>query len=463
MSWFRVFAATAAFHLTTMVPPAFAGGDEDEVFSDRFESLQISQHGITWTFDQPYTAGRFANGDWWVVGPVTILRISPPSVEVDGRVQHGSMLNPVSAGPQGYDSHAEYSYSADANVAFEVSPDQPLVLAPGSSLVSSITADEAGRWPQLDDAAVLTVLAAAPPEGSFRPPYSGPDKSVAFNADQLDYGLLDNLAPVAQTPALESVADDFQRPWIDHFPDWSTQKMAPANNMPNYGREIATAVGRAALMLHLDFSDEEKETLLIRLVQLGIDNYGVVASGGLNAWAPNGGHDQGRKWPILFAGLMLDDPDMKAIGARSGDYLYADGHGPGNPPDDYVHFGEDGQTFYVRETAPGEYHYDCGGYTAEHVGMPEWGIRYSRDPCTANVDWSASYRGCCTANSFLGFVLAARIMNAMELWNHDALFDYQDRYMDIQEPGSWQRAWDDFSEHMWDGYRTQFQGRRRQR
>jgi hypothetical protein len=37
--------------------------------------------------------------------------------------------------------------------------------------------------------------------------------------------------------------------------------------------------------------------------ELGIDNYGVLKAGG--KWPADGGHMNGRKWPILFAGLLL--------------------------------------------------------------------------------------------------------------------------------------------------------------
>ena len=46
---------------------------------------QISQFGITWTFAQPVTYGQFANGDYWVVGPVQIASIDPPSADIGGR------------------------------------------------------------------------------------------------------------------------------------------------------------------------------------------------------------------------------------------------------------------------------------------------------------------------------------------------------------------------------------------
>ncbi|MHC4400032.1 MAG: hypothetical protein ACYTG0_10155 [Planctomycetota bacterium] len=37
----------------------------------------VSQHGITWTFEKPTPAGRFITGDWYVVGPVTVVKITP--------------------------------------------------------------------------------------------------------------------------------------------------------------------------------------------------------------------------------------------------------------------------------------------------------------------------------------------------------------------------------------------------
>jgi len=44
----------------------------------------ISQFGITWTFNQQHEFGQFANGDYWVVGPVTIVAIDllPPILPV---------------------------------------------------------------------------------------------------------------------------------------------------------------------------------------------------------------------------------------------------------------------------------------------------------------------------------------------------------------------------------------------
>jgi len=435
----------------------------------------ISQFGITWTFDKSYPCGQFTNNDWWVVGPLTIIIIDPVSTDIAGRVMHGSMINPSpTLGAQGYDSSmVGPGFNPSLNVARpngqDLSSSNTLVVQPGSSLISSISITEAGYRPQLKTGAVLTVLDNPAPAGSFRPPFVNLSKDIKFNKSQLNYSLLSRLAPAASAPRLKQQVGDeqwdsvermFERPWLDHAGGWTGAYIHPSDNMPNYGRDLSDQIGNGALMLHLDFTDQEKETLLIRFVQLGIDLYGIVQDGGQNNWAPNGGHASGRKWPILFAGLILGDPEMKAIGSRSGDYLYTSGYRPDNPPPDYVHFGEDSQTFYVQETSPGVYNYGYGGYQAEDVGLPEWGIRHSPYIGQDGKDWYLSYRRCCTANSWAGFVLAAHNMGVRDLWNHDRLFDYADRYLDIEEQlgnkGSYIRQWTRFPENMWDTYRANY-------
>lgn len=432
-------------------------------------SSQISQHGITWTFDKAYRAGRFINGDWWVQGPVTMINISPASTVSGARTINGSMINPSpqNGNHQGYDS-AMYAneYEAARNAARpnqnSLSAANPLTLPVNSSLISTISIAAEANRPQLKTAAILTVLAAPPPAGSFRPPYCGTDKTTRYNISQLNYSLLQSLTPTASTPTLAAVERYFERPWIDHIPGWSAGYQHPEDNMPNYGREIATQVGIGALMLHLNFSNDDKRTLLIRYIQLGIDLYGIIQNGGINNWEPDGGHASGRKWPILFAGLMLDDAKMKAIGQKSGIYLYSGSYGPGNPPPDYIHFGEDGQTFYVTQAdVDREHTVNWEGiigkaYLTSDIGMPEWGIRHSTDPGIDNKDWTASYRQCCTAHAWPGFVLAAHMMNVKSLWNYPALFDYQDRYMTTETPHQWMRCWDRFTEDMWDTYRADY-------
>jgi hypothetical protein len=416
----------------------------------------LSQFGITWTLDLEYEYGQFANGDYWVIGPVTVTAISPASVLSGTRTMNGSMINPspTSGAIQGYDSsmYGQYGpyYDPALNAARPnnqpLSAANPLILPPGSSLVSTISHHEAGVRPQLQTAAVLTVLAAPPPTGSFRPPYSGSDKTIRYNVSQINAGLLKALSPVASTPELAEVERYFERPWIDHVPNWLSDYLHPSENLPYYSREISTRVGSGALMLHLNVPN--KDTLLIRYLQVGIDLYGVAQDGGEHNWVPNGGHSSGRKWPILFAGLMLDDADMQNIGP---------GDGSGT-----VYFGEDAQTFYVSQVDIDMTHDpDLRGcyleeYAQSDLGLVEWGIRHATEPDQDNKAWCAIYRRCCTANAWAGFVLSALIMDVQELWAHDPLFDYQDRYMALQPPGDWTRCQSDFTEEMWDTYRDEF-------
>jgi len=449
-----------------------------------YAERQISQFGITWTFDKDYPVGRFANGDYWIVGLVTIIRIEPPSTEINGRTINGSMLNPSPklGTVQGYDSTMYGSYGPHFDPSLNVvrpnnkdlTASNPLILQPHSSLVSTISIADTGHRPQLKTAAILSVLAESAPEGSFRPSYCGVDKTIKFNKNQLDYSLLANLKPVPSRPGLAKVERYFERPWIDHVPGWMGRYHHPAENMPDYGREMATQIGIGALMLHLNFTKQEKETLLVRFVQLGIDLYRIVQDGGKVNWVCNGGHASGRKYPILFAGLVLNNSDMKNIGRPD-----LPGYNPLHQA--YVHFGEDDQVFYVSDEdiykppyemhkyhdgftyyghGKGDKHRDYLEYKEHHRGMPEWGIVHATVRNQDGLNWDASYRKSCTANSWAGFILATHIMGATDLWNHDALFDYMDRYMQVQKQavgvGNWTRQQSKFTESMWDYYRPYY-------
>lgn len=403
----------------------------------------ISRQGFTWTFDGPHLVGQFVNGDWWVVGPVDIVSISPRSQNNAGRVMHGSMVNPdPSVRDQAYDStmyagNAASFFRSGQNVALGVDAAHPLTLAGGSSLVSTESLSAPGVTPQLKRAAVLTVVSSQPPADAFRPPYSGTAKPIWREGD-LDVSKLATLAPQGAAPSFATAADWFDRVWLDHAHGWLGRYLHPEENMPDYGREMSDRVGNAALLLHTDAPLSQKRNLLVRFVQLGIDLYGIAENGG--RWPSDGGHSSGRKFPILFAGELLDDPQFLAATRRA-----------------HVRFGEDGQTFYVAETSPGIINFGHGGYTAQDVNLPEWGFQHDSNPSRDRRSWTAdNYRVCCTANCWLGWVLAARIMNLRSQWDHEALFDYQDRFMGIETPGTWTRSWSPFAESMWDHYRAQF-------
>jgi len=112
---------------------------------------QITQYGITWTFEKPVVAGKYITGDWWVVGPVKVMRVSPNpgSVSVDSTkiglnhwsdtslrrdttMRNGSMIVIKPNASQGYDSRNQLFDRSDC-VSF------PVVLEPNQSLISTIS------------------------------------------------------------------------------------------------------------------------------------------------------------------------------------------------------------------------------------------------------------------------------------------------------------------------------------
>jgi hypothetical protein len=134
-----------------------------------------------------------------------------------------------------------------------------------------------------------------------------------------------------------------------------------------------------------------------------------------------------------------------------------------------VRFGEDDQTFYITQDDIELVHQDSSGnlradwsYSASMLGMPEWGIRHFSEPVKDNPDWSAGYRRNLTAGAWCGWVLAARILGLRDLWNHHALFDYQDRYMKMEPvlgpliDGRVYRGFSAFADELWDKYRKHF-------
>ena len=381
------------------------------------------------------------------------------------------MVNPGADSKQGYDNRID-SYDEKLNAGLRgghaVSPDHPLSLQPNSSLVSMVSwlyrseEDAEPGTPRFNggtkaprpvtrSASVLTVLSQAPPEGSFRPPYCGKDKTVKFNVKNLDLTKLQNLNPVDGAPSPDQLVKDLGRPWIDHVFQFLGAMVHPSENMPQYGREIAATVCDAALVLNLDFSklhsETTKEKLLVPFVQLGIDLTGIADEGG--GWPANGGHHIGRKLPILIAGMVLNDDHMKNVGKWE------------------TRFQEDEQTFIVSQaevdiTHSGKWNPDKRAadkepYTREDIGMAEWGIVHKMQPEADNRGWRTPYRSV-NFNNIAGCALAVRIMGLVDAWNHPALFAYADRMMKKGEFDKGGNSPSTFLVNMWTQYGAGAQG-----
>lgn len=415
-------------------------------------ATSVSQFGITWTFSADKTVGQYANGDWWVVGPVTITSISPASTtDGTGWTRNGTMVNPVAAtvNPgQGYDSsvHLGSWWDGSLNLAPGFTG-RALTVSVNSSVISTISqntpdANVYDSNPQIAAGSVLTVVASAPAAGSFRPPMVGNDKTHWWNKASLNYGILQNLAPVASTAALDTVKSYFEKPWFFQFEGSSVQAMSPASNMPAYSREQANTLSQGLLSLHLNYPDAQKEVLYIRLVQVGIDVYGATKAG--TVWKGEGGQNAGRKAPMLLAGLALNDANILGWADAS----------------KHLIFQEDQQTWFVTQYDVGRVMTTADGrprntYTQSMVGLPEWGEQHIIYPANDASNWSSAYYRW-IGGAFLGNILAIKLIpGGQKAWNWPAVFAYADRYWGIESVSpSWSppNAIIPFVADMWRAY-----------
>ncbi|UCG56137.1 MAG: hypothetical protein JSU70_14845 [Phycisphaerales bacterium] len=447
----------------------------------------VSQYDISWTFEQPARVGRFVNGDWYVVGPVTIKAIDPrplygseiPRRELDRtdrnrpeaqRVRNGFMLNPPAQMRVAYDSGVRNWF--DASLIQKL----PVTMKPGDSLVSTISMPknlvlhaqlrnkiERG----VDDsspirtAAVLTCVGEPQPADAFRPAFCDRQQKI-YRARNLKRKLLPAVAATNSIPKVKQYVRFTRRPWVGTCFFGFEE---PVENMPQYGLEYGRVVGISSLLLCTDIDPQQKEPLLVNFVQVGIDLGGMIRAGH-PGWTGWGGHGSGRKLPIVFAGLLLGDDELANI----------------NKSFPKVSFGEDEQTAYgdCWTGATVVFTGHSGIDAATGAGRPRgrgWGPYEHTPPSQwkAGQNTCESYRRCCTSVGWVAQALSLRLMHAEKSWNHDAFFDYVDRWM-YEDDGAfvqaikeatgadhdheWARqgqAWDAFVEDMWARHRSKLQ------
>lgn len=387
---------------------------------------------ITWTFDDDYEVGQYVTGEYFVVGSPTITAISPRPNAVAN--EDGSMLNPTYfSGSQGYGADVGLhqgthylGYNSGNNVANSL----PLQLAPNDSLVSTTTGVSTGAsttfW-GVRNCACLTVVSEIPIVASFRPCFSRASTAATHTEADVDYTKLGNFTPVGSPPSFASFNNRFNMPLINHLRDWVIYFLHPTIAFDGYGRDFASEILSACLLVNCDYTEEQKRSLVLRLVQTGLDLWGQYQEGGAE-WDPDGGHNHGREFLIRFAGRVLGDSAIESF-----------------IPNADRDFCERGQTFIVTSS-----HYGYG-YTSADLGLPEWSMHGDTvDPCRP---WGCSpYRWCCTSVcQSAEHLLALSFGWRHGAWDLESWYQYFDRWMEWE---NW--SWDAWSGVMWNEYRDQY-------
>jgi len=384
------------------------------------KTQQITQYGITWTFDKEYEYGTFVNGDYWVIGPAIIVSITPDC----SNGKNGWEVNPIPGIQQGFDNRV-------ADFSANLTPSLPYIANPGASIVKAVSISGecnyidpgAGKLiPCLETAAVLTVLSEVPLENGknlFRPPYSGSEK-LFYYTTQLKTSLLPSLASPQNSPTLEKIQDDFQRVKLDLKQGWTGRALHPSKNLPDYGADISLQNSEGALRLMLNDPIDAKMPALINYIQAGLDFYGLMKNGAW--WGEGGGQGVGRKLPIAFAAVMLDSYDLKKAAKdasiqgvfqedlvfkyslNAGSYLYAETE---CSEDVYWKKLAQRENSGGANTCKDPYGYIDGGYSP---GMP--------------------YLYCCIAKNCKASSLAVALMPLLaDVWNNQGFLEAINRYI----------------------------------
>jgi hypothetical protein len=286
-----------------------------------------------------------------------------------------------------------------------------------------------------------------------------------FRTGDLNLSRLSKLPQHPKAMSLEATAAMFTGPWLDHIQGFHNRYIHPRRGMndhngvpADYGAEILRLTSMMAMRTMHDDPDSEKMPVVIPLVQAGIDLYHMLLAG--KNWKSLAGHENGRKLPILYTGLLLDHPGMLGIGTthvqvqndcakvfsedgqtffgengvalwgdQRKDYCGCEGKygGGGDPRGDYYD-NFNGDNCGGRKTCRDPDGWNDGGY---RVQGPEGSqCKEQRPPAEqiADASWGqSSYQHCCTTTGFIGTSIAARLLGLKDEWNHEPFFVYSDR------------------------------------
>ena len=385
------------------------------------KSSSLSQHGITWYFDKEYQYGQFANGDYWVLGPVTITKITP---EWDG-LHNGWEVNPMPSGQQAYDIDGT-SFSLEKR---DRTPKLPYVSQSGESILKTHSVSSSGIAKNtrsvIHTAAILTVLGSVPENNGkylFRPPYVGIEKPL-YSINSLKTNLLPVIpkSSVITIPSIAGLSEKIQRVHMDHIKGNGSQYNRPRMNMHSYAPNNAVMYADIALRLMLNDSLSEKMPLLTNYVQVGIDNFYMFKNG--QNWPPGGGEEPGHKLVMSFAAALLDNSEMKTF-IKNNKTLYEDVN------NGIFQLGRDNRTLFARvgqtESFYWKYMLNDPGYNLHY------GDRYGLIDGGGNAVRLMDGYQQIIAGPVKGSALVGHLLPSVkEIWSDQNFYNYVDRFVSV--------------------------------
>jgi len=305
----------------------------------------VTRNGVTFTFDQDYPVGQYANGDYFVVAPSggTLVSTSPAAettsatssesgIPLPDRTINGMGVNPQRrSNPwdsyyKGTNDETNTSYWAAKNL--DPGKEGPYAFSPGESLVKavSLTTPPDNSRPAIEKLVVLTVVSQPPKDGAFRPPPWGDDKDIpdSWRVENIDWSKVPQIDAGQPTPNWTALADQALVTWqTGNLWGNGVRNMTP-DEQPTYRRDIGEKMGDFLEALASPGSQADKEQLMIGTLQIGLDQ--VVAgeiTTDLAGEDPSERYDIGRRGVSVLASLLL--PETQRLDAMlANDWIWQD-------------------------------------------------------------------------------------------------------------------------------------------
>jgi len=278
---------------------------------------QIVHRGVTFQFDSSVEFGQYVNGDYYVVGPVTVTNMLPAWSGND----NGWQINAPYYGFQGLDSDVN-GYDAALRVAM------PFTIATNACIVKAI-ANTNQTLPAIKTIAILTVVTSAPPAGgsvTFRPPYSGTTNRPHYTVSDLQTNLLPAYlrSGLTNSPTLAETVDDYDNGVLFEFHTYDARRFRPLDTLADYQPENGPLYSDGILNLFLDDTWAQKSNAVVLVCQAALDRAFVVHQG---YQQPGTGHNPMHRTIAAFGATMFNiTPILSYLGTNDGfhedEFLY---------------------------------------------------------------------------------------------------------------------------------------------